>query len=286
MITNNEKQAIADKLRAYAATKGSQNQAARTLRQVSGATISQVLNGNWELISDEMWRTIASQIGHDANGWQVIPTEGYTRMYHLLRDAQQNAIVLAVTGDAGCGKSQAIKQYAAENQNVIVLSCSEYWNRKLFLNELLRALGRTDYIGNTVGEMVAEAMIRLKRLDNVVLVLDEADKLNDQVLHFFITIYNQLEDQCGILLCATPYLEKRIKRGVQNNRKGYREIYSRIGRKFIPMPVVNDSTISDVCAANGITDRRTIARIIDDSECDLRRVKRLVHAAKQAANNQ
>ena len=286
MITNNEKQAIADKLRAYAATKGSQNQAARTLRQVSGATISQVLNGNWELISDEMWRTIASQIGHDANGWQVIPTEGYTRMYHLLRDAQQNAIVLAVTGDAGCGTSQAIKQYAAENQNVIVLSCSEYWNRKLFLNELLRALGRTDYIGNTVGEMVAEAMIRLKRLDNVVLVLDEADKLNDQVLHFFITIYNQLEDQCGILLCATPYLEKRIKRGVQNNRKGYREIYSRIGRKFIPMPVVNDSTIADVCAANGITDRRTIARIIDDSECDLRRVKRLVHAAKQATNNQ
>ena len=285
-MTHNEKQAIADSLRSYVATKGSQNQAARTLRQVSGATISQVLNGNWDLISDEMWRTIASQIGHDANGWQVIPTEGYNRMYHLLRDAQQNALVLAVTGDAGCGKSQAVKQYAAENQNVIVLSCSEYWNRKLFLNELLRALGRTDYIGNTVGEMVAEAMLRLKRLENVVLVLDEADKLNDQVLHFFITIYNQLEDQCGIVLCATPYLEKRIKRGVQGNRKGYREIYSRIGRKFIPMPVVNDSTIADVCEANGITDRATIARIIDDSDCDLRRVKRLVHAAKQAANNQ
>ncbi len=152
-MTHNEKQAIADSLRSYVATKGSQNQAARTLRQVSGATISQVLNGNWDLISDEMWRTIASQIGHDANGWQVIPTEGYNRMYHLLRDAQQNALVLAVTGDAGCGKSQAVKQYAAENQNVIVLSCSEYWNRKLFLNELLRALGRTDYIGNTVGEL-------------------------------------------------------------------------------------------------------------------------------------
>ena len=284
-MTRNEKQSISDSLRSYVATKGSQNQAARTLVQVSGATISQVLNGNWDLISDEMWRTIASQIGHDANGWKVIRTAGYTRMYDILRDAQQNALVLAVTGDAGCGKSQAIKQYATENQNVIVLSCSEYWNRKLFLNELLRALGRSDYMGNTVGEMVSEAMLRLKRLDSVVLVLDEADKLNDQVLHFFITIYNQLEDQCGIVLCATQYLEKRIKRGVQNNRKGYREIYSRIGRKFIPMPVVNDSTIADVCTANGITDRRTITHIINDSECDLRRVKRLVHAAKQAANN-
>ncbi len=285
-MTQNEKQSIADSLRAYVASKGSQNQAARTLRQVSGATVSQILNGNWELISDEMWRSIAAQTGYEATGWRVIPTDGYRRMYDILRDAQQNAQVLAVTGDAGCGKSQAIKQFAAENRNIIVLSCSEYWNRKLFLHELLRALGRTDYIGNTVGEMVSEAMLRLKRLDSVVLVLDEADKLNDQVLHFFITIYNQLEDQCGIVLCATPYLEKRIRRGVQGNRKGYREIYSRIGRKFIPMPVVNDSTIADVCEANGISDRKTIARIIDDSDCALRRVKRLVHAAKQAANKQ
>ena len=279
-----EKQAIAERLQAYVASKESQNKAAKTLKGVSPATVSQVLNGNWELISEDMWRTIATQIGSDARKWVVVETEGYDSMYEVLSDAQENALVFAVIGDAGCGKSQAIKVYGERNRNTLVLSCSEYWNRKQFLMELLRSLG-VDASGCTVVDMVADAVHQLKRREGVLLVLDEADKLSDQILYFFITLYNQLEDHIGIVLCATQHLEKRIVRGVRNNRKGYREIYSRIARKFVQMPVVNASDIAAVCMANGITDKKTISEIVDDSDCDLRRVKRLVFAAKQSSNN-
>ena len=279
-----EKQAIAERLQAYVASKESQNKAAKTLQGVSAATVSQVLNGNWDLISEDMWRTIATQIGYDPRKWVVVETEGYSRMYDILTDAQANALVFAVTGDAGCGKSQAIKMYGERNRNTLVLSCSEYWNRKQFLMELLRSLG-VDASGCTVVDMVADAVHQLKRREGVLLVLDEADKLSDQILYFFITLYNQLEDHIGIVLCATQHLEKRITRGVRNNRKGYREIYSRIARKFVQMPVVNASDIAAVCMANGITDKKTINEIVEDSDCDLRRVKRLVFAAKNSSNN-
>ena len=279
-----EKQAIAERLQAYVASKESQNKAAKTLKGVSPATVSQVLNGNWELISEDMWRTIATQIGYDARKWAVVQTEGYNEMYEVLSDAQENALVFAVIGDAGCGKSQAIKVYGERNRNTLVLSCSEYWNRKQFLVELLRSLG-VDAAGCTVVDMMADAVHQLKRRDGVLLVLDEADKLSDQILYFFITLYNQLEDHIGIVLCATQHLEKRITKGVRNNRKGYREIYSRIARKFVQMPVVNASDIAAVCMANGITDKKMINEIVDDSDCDLRRVKRLVFAAKQSSNN-
>ena len=279
-----EKQAIAERLQAYVDSKESQNKAAKTLKGVSPATVSQVLNGNWELISEDMWRTIASQIGYDARKWAVVQTEGYSRMYEVLSDAQDNALVFAVIGDAGCGKSQAIKVYGERNRNTLVLSCSEYWNRKQFLVELLRTLG-VDAAGCTVVDMMADAVRQLRRREGVLLVLDEADKLSDQILYFFITLYNQLEDHIGIVLCATQHLEKRITRGVHNNRKGYREIYSRIARKFVQMPVVNASDIAAVCMANGITDKETINEIVDDSDCDLRRVKRLVFAAKNSSNN-
>lgn len=278
-MTQTEKTAIAAKLRAYVESKESQNAAAKSLRGVSAATVSQILNGKWELIADEMWRTVANQIGYDSRQWSVIETEGYRRMTDVLTDAQQNSLVMAVVGDAGCGKSQAIKNYAANNRGVIALSCSEYWNRKEFLTELLQSLG-VEAGGSTVADMVREAIRQLKRREGVLIVLDEADKLSDQVLHFFITIYNKLEDMVGIVLCATQYLKKRIERGVVNNRKGYKEIYSRIGRKFIPMPVVNGSDIKAVCRANGLEDTREIARIIDDADNDLRRVKRLVCALK------
>ena len=279
-----EKQAIAERLQAYVESKESQNKAAKTLKGVSPATVSQVLNGNWELISEDMWRTIATQIGYDARKWVVVETEGYDSMYEVLSDAQENALVFAVIGDAGCGKSQAIKVYGERNRNTLILSCSEYWNRKQFLVELLRSLG-VDASGCTVVDMVADAVHQLKRREGVLLVLDEADKLSDQILYFFITLYNQLEDHIGIVLCATQHLEKRITKGVRNNRKGYREIYSRIARKFVQMPVVNASDIAAVCMANGITDKKTINEIVDDSDCDLRRVKRLVFAAKNSSNN-
>ena len=277
-----EKEAIAAKLRTYVDSKESQNAAAKSLRGVSAATVSQILNGNWDLISDDMWRTVGNQIGYDPRNWVVIETEGYRRMTQVLTDAQRHSLVMAVTGDAGCGKSQAIKVYAGSNRNVIALSCSEYWNRKEFLGELLQSLG-TEPGGSTVADMMREAIRQLKRREGVLIVLDEADKLSDQVLHFFITIYNKLEDTVGIVLCATQYLKKRIERGVVNNRKGYKEIYSRIGRKFIPMPVVNRGDIKAVCTANGLEDRREIERIIDDADNDLRRVKRLVCALKLKA---
>ena len=112
-------------------------------------------------------------------------------------------------------------------------------------------------------------------------VLDEADKLSDQVLYFFISLYNQLEGQCGLVLCATNFLEKRITRGVRFNRRGYQEIYSRIGRKFVKLQVVNDEDIAAVCRANGVTSAADIGTIIKDSDNDLRRVKRACWTIKK-----
>lgn len=117
--------------------------------------------------------------------------------------------------------------------------------------------------------------------------MDEADKLSDQVLYFFITMYNQLEDYCGLVLLATDFLEKRIRRGVQNKRKGYNEIFSRIGRRFIALQGNTYDDQDAICQANGLTDPRAIEKIIDGSESDLRRVKKLTKAnikkAKKAA---
>ena len=84
-------------------------------------------------------------------------------------------------------------------------------------------------------------------------------------------------------MCATDQLKKRIMRGLKLNKKGYKEIFSRIGRKFIELKGVGHTDITAVCIANGITDRGQIRDIIDDCGYDLRRVKRKVHAIKMAA---
>ncbi len=272
-----KKQNIANALGEYCARYESQNRAANTLKNVSAATISQMLSGKWELIKDDMWRNVSAQIGYKDEKWEAVETSTFKRIQMLLSDVQENALVMGIAGEAGTGKTFSTKHYVANTRNAYVLCCNEYWNRKLFLSELLTTLGR-DYTGYTVGEMMAEAVRTLKVKENPLLVLDEADKLSDQVLYFFITLYNQLEDECGIVLLATSHLEKRIKRGVKLNKKGYNEIWSRLGRKVVALKGVNASDITAICEANGITGTRELDAIIADSEADLRRVKRKVHA--------
>lgn len=277
MITNEEKEMIRVRLGEYCEMKGSQKRAATSLVGVSPATVTQIVTGKWELINEKMWRSIAAQIGVKQTRWNIVETRNYRALSDIFADAQENALVLAVCGEAGTGKSLTAAHYGAENPNVYVLACSEYWNRKTFLRELLRVMGKNP-AGDTVGDMVDDVVMALKRCENPLIILDEADKLSDQVMFFFITFYNKLEDYCGIVLMATDYLEKKVRRGLRLNKKGYKEIYSRIGRRFVAMPGLSATDISDVCRANGVEGLREIETVKKDCEGDLRRVKRKCHA--------
>ena len=276
-MTNEQKQQISDQLRAYVEQKGSGNKAAASMNGVSSATISKVLAGKWETISEDMWRSIAAQTGHKAEGWQLVPTLAYKAMTFALENAQRNSLVMAVIGEAGSGKTEAIKNYTARGRNVYHLVCSEYWNRRTFMAKVLQSMGVT-YSGNTVADMMETIVDTLKRKESPLIVLDEADKLSDQVLYFFISLYNQLEDHCGIIMTATKYLRARIEKGLRLNRKGYAEIFSRIGRKFVELPLLNSEDVAAVCVANGVSEAKAINGIVDEAEGDLRRVKRSVWA--------
>lgn len=281
MITQVEKLEIQERLQEYCRQKGSQNKAANSLTGVSSATISKLLNGEWELINEVMWRNIAAQIGIKQKTWFIVETRDFKMLNFVLDDAQTNSDVFAICGEAGTGKTKIAVQYSQSNQNVFMLSCNDYWNRKLFLQEILRVMGRPSNGDTTIGEMMNSIVYELKRIENPLIIIDEADKLSDQVMYFFITMYNELEDHCGLVLMATDYLEKRIKRGLRLNKKGYKEIYSRIGGKFINLLGPNVNDITDICIANGVENKAVIKDIIKDSENDLRRVKRKVHAYKK-----
>lgn len=275
-----EKQTIVERLIEFCDQKGSQAKAAAALK-VSNATVSQLINGNWELIKDEMWRTVSNGIGMQGGNWATVATGGYKRMTSVLEDAQENSLVMAVIGDAGCGKTQAIEHYVKNHRNAYHLQCAEYWNKKNFLQNLCQQMGMRNTYG-TVYDLIEDIVRELEKQDRPLIIVDEADKLSDVVLYFFITFYNRLEDHCGIVLCATGYLKKRIIAGERNERKGFAEIHSRVGRNFIGMPQTTSEDIAAICEANGVDDLNAINTICKKSDFDLRRVKRLVHAYKQS----
>ncbi len=273
---------ITAKLRNYVLRYESQNKAANSLKGVSAAIISLILNGKTEHVAPEMWRKIAVQIGYKDENWEAVPTRDFKLLDQFMTDAKENALVLGITGNAGSGKSFAFRHYADYNKHVYLLTCADYWNKRQFMVELLISMGR-EYAGLNLNEMMDEVVRVLKTTEHPLVILDEADKLSDTVLYFFITMYNQLEDECGIILAATSHLEKRLRRGLTLNKKGYQEIWSRLGRKCINLKGVGAADIAAICEVNGITDQKEIEKVINDSDADLRRVRRKVHAIKKAS---
>lgn len=278
-----KKEEIVAQLRSYVARKGSQKKAANSLDGVSSATINKMLNGtDWESISEEMWRSVAQQTRTKSEGWQLADTSVHREMTMLLTRAQQDALVAGVIGAAGSGKTETCREYADEHRNVYHITCGEHWNRRTFVSKVLKAMG-SNVAGYTINDMMEEVVDALSRADTPLLILDEADKLSDQVLYFFITLYNQLEGRCGIVLCGTQYLKARIIRGVRLGKKGFEEILSRLGRRFFELAEIGEEDVALVCVANGIESDAKIRKITKESESDLRRVKRSVWAAKNAA---
>lgn len=275
-MTHQEKQTIQALLAEYVSRQTSQAQAARRLKNVSEATVINILKDKWDNVSEEMWRNVGKQIGWNVADWKLAETRDMLTLMTYFSDAKTYGNVFAVCGPAGSGKTATAAWMAENSANVYHINCAEYWNRKLFLRKILQALGRDDSSYSTA-EMMDEITDTLMKQDSPLLILDEADKLTDHVLYFFITLYNQLAGKCGIVLLATDFLEKRILRGNRLKKKGYAEIYSRIGRRFIALPGSNKKEVAAICGANGVEDTLAVNAIYNEYDGDLRRVKRMVH---------
>ncbi|MEA4950116.1 MAG: hypothetical protein VB068_10800 [Petrimonas sp.] len=90
MISEEKKHEISAMLLAYCDRYGSRNSAAMSLKNVSPSTVSSILNGKWEYISDDMWKSIRAQVSDAGNltDWQVVETPTFKDVYFCLQNAQ------------------------------------------------------------------------------------------------------------------------------------------------------------------------------------------------------
>lgn len=303
-LTFDEKQEIRNRLQIYVAKYPSQNKAVNSLNGTSTGTVSAILSGKFENISDEMFLRVRSQIApSNPEEWVICETTAFKQLSALLADAQTNHNVSWVVGEAGIGKTTTAHEYAATHSNVFVVSCSEDMRRGDFIRELARVIG-IKLEQASLREKFQAVTNELRVLESPLLVFDEGDKLADTVFYYFISIYNALEGRCGIIFLSTEYIKRRMGIGLEYNKKGYDEVFSRVGRKFIDLTPATPHEVSAVCRANGLTTESDILSVIKDARTqsirnenpwekrhtqeyfDMRRVRKSVHKSKKLAEAQ
>lgn len=283
-LRDKEKDAIREALRAYVAKYPSQNKAAGSLKNTSVGTISNILNGKYENISDEMFRNISAQVGGgNGSGWRIVETRAFQEIHYALDDAQHWRNVTWIVGEAGCGKTTTARAYTEDHREVFYVLCSEDMKKGDFVREIARTVGiRTD--GHNIREIWGLILDDIIQMEAPLLIFDEADKLTEAVFLYFISLYNKLEDKSGIIFMSTDYIKKRIERGLRYRKPGYKEFFSRMGRKYFELEETSAHDVYGICVANGLSDKRSIEAVIRDAEScdfDLRRVRKAIHRAKR-----
>lgn len=282
-LSNSEKTIIREALAGYVTKFPSQNKAASSLNGTSAGTISSILNGKWDNISDDMFRSIAAQIGTTQTGWQIVETGAFQEINFALNDAQASKNVTWIVGEAGCGKTSTARTYTEEHREVFYILCSEDMKKGDFVREIARRVGiKTE--GHNIRELWGLILDDVVQMSSPLLIFDEADKLTEPVFHYFISLYNKLEDKAGVVFLSTDYICKRFERGLHFQKPGYKELFSRIGRKFFELEPTTAHDVHAICRANGVTDPMMIDKIVMEAaeyEFDLRRVKKTIHREKR-----
>ena len=235
---------------------------------VSTATISQMVNENWDLIKPELWLKVANELGYDNSEWQIAETINVKKIFRTCDDAKNKKMFLFISDKAGKGKSGPLRAYWEQNKdnNVFYIQCRE-WAKREFMQELCTMLGidygkspvTIDKLGMLVIEFFSKRSEKAPQL-----IIDEIDKLRDPALRWIIHLYNEREDKMSVVAAGSPHLEQRIKRGVKLKKQGYDEIDSRFGRNFLKVFGATENCCENICKTNGITDKTTIKKIFSE----------------------
>lgn len=267
-----EKKQIAAEIKRLS-QKSSQKKVAATLN-ISTATISAMVNNKWEHIADNMWRKAKASLKLDT-GWNIAQTRNMQLFQDLLMAVQSKHLSIGISEKAGIGKSAAYKLYSRNYKNVIHIECKHYWSKKSYVKNLLMQCGLPTV--GTTEELIENFLDYVKELESPLIIIDQADKLKPNQFDLFMDFYNDLFGHTGFVLSGVKALEKKILKGVQADKVGYREIWSRIGSKFFDdLNEPNREDVAAICIANGVEDQESINYIFNVCDGDLRKVRREV----------
>jgi DNA transposition AAA+ family ATPase len=216
--------------------------------------------------------------------WAVAPTSVYNKLTAYFGDAQQYPRgIHALIINASMGKSVTVKAFAEEHASVYYVCCHRHMPIRVLLRDMLACMGKDS--SGTIAEMLDNLVRHLAKDNDPLFIIDEVDKLKDEVLEIFVDLENKLHGKCGLVFIATPYLKKRIETGVNRNKRGFAELYSRMKKIFwdlTPGKQEFKKDVSLICKANGVNNEQVITEMYNKCEYDLRVLTDLINAFKAA----
>jgi hypothetical protein len=208
---------------------------------------------------------------------EVLMTATFKRVTHIANDALNNRLMVGLIGEAGYGKTTALRHFHQSNpERVFFVTVKPSMNPKNFWLEVLQAIPghqmeRSNLYNHTnlyyllrkiTGYLnrYATAQRIIKKDPATLLIFDEAGKFSQKMLEFMHEIRDEAPDT-GILLAGPSYFYSNVRKWVMAGRVGMPEFASRVSY-WTELAPPSRLEIKQYCEAFGITDQSLVDEIV------------------------
>lgn len=212
-------------LKQYQQDNGLSQAKIATLLGVSPAVISQYLKDEYKgdvASIDKKVEQMLSRAKDKATDIKAdfVSTDTAQKILEVCSMAHTMNDINLVIGEAGLGKTMAIKHYAQTVENVVLIETEPTFSPKVLLVELCNKLGIPPSKSNH--DNIANIIEKLNGSDRLI-IIDEAELLSYKCLEVIRRIHDK--SGVGVVLAGMP----RLRANLRGKRGEYKQLYSRIG---------------------------------------------------------
>lgn len=181
---------------------------------------------------------------------KLFKTADFEAVFKACETARLHHLMIGLIGDTGMGKTTSITAYS-KKRNVIRISYEKSMNPRLFFSVLLKKLG-ADFEGRVYSEidMVTDL---LKRMDNPLLIIDEAGKIPHTLFLHLHDLRERTKDDAGVVLTGMPYFKSNLQKFSNRGKEGCSEFLRRIN-VWHELQGLSRAESIEVAKDHGITD--------------------------------
>lgn len=194
---------------------------------ISTAALSQWLSGSYSgnvaKINDSVKGFLERQkerLKAPKKSIEFVMTSAAKKVFEVARICHLDGEIGVCYGDAGLGKTDAVKEYARRNSDVILIEADLGYTAKVLFQELHKRLGMDGR--GPIHELFDDVVAKLKDSGRLI-IIDEAEHLPYRSLELLRRVYDKAG--VGIMLVGMPRLIANLR-----GKKGeYAQLYSRVG---------------------------------------------------------
>lgn len=223
----------------------SQNEFARKIG-INAAYVSAIVNGEdrvgKSMIAAMYWQRIAAQLGIETakNYWEIRQTPQMVGILAALEEAREFGRTITIVGETGSGKSYIVDLFLRKNPVACYkVTVSNLDNIGDIINKLAEAMGLKLEISSRSSRLkeITMALLMMKyRNQKPMVIFDEAEYMNHVALCAIKSMYDLLNEICGIVMIGTEQILRNFEKLKNKNKVGIPQLYRRIkfGIRVIP----------------------------------------------------